>query len=449
MKILVIGGGGREHAICWKLKRSRRKPEVYCAPGNAGIGHIAKIIAISAEDVDGLLAFAKKERIDLTVVGPEDPLCAGIVDQFESAGLRIFGPRASAARLEGDKGFAKQLMREAGVPTAECRIFGPTSQEIAQAKQAGRDKDEAASPGFQSGYDMARHYVSTRDEGIVIKASGLAKGKGVFVHPDPADGLLTLEDLMVKRKLGDAGRRVVIEEMLNGPEVSVLALIDGQTIYTLETASDHKRLGENETGPNTGGMGAYSPSDALTEADLATIEREVFVPIVDALRREEVVYRGVLFAGLMMTAGGPKVLEFNCRFGDPETQPILMRMESDLLDVLEATVNGTLDQVDLRWKAASAVCVVMASSGYPSDYSTGHVISGLEDAAALDCVQVFHAGTAVNKGEVVTAGGRVLGVTALGETIAQARQRAYAATQKISFKGAYFRGDIAMRVSGR
>ncbi len=449
MKVLVIGGGGREHAICWKLTASRRRPEVYCAPGNAGTTNVAKNVSISGEDIDGLLAFAKKERIDLTVVGPEDPLCGGIVDQFEAAGLRIFGPCAAAARLEGDKAFAKQLMREAGVPTAECRIFGPTNQEIAQAKQAGRGKDEAASSGYQSGYDMARHYVSTRDEGIVVKASGLAKGKGVFVHPDPADALRTVEELMVDRKLGDAGRRVVIEEMLLGREVSVLALIDGHTIYTLETASDHKRLGENETGPNTGGMGAYSPSDALTEADLATIERQVFVPIVDALRREEVVYRGVLYAGLMMTAGGPKVLEFNCRFGDPETQPILMRMESDLLDVLEATVNGALDQVELRWKSEAAVCVVMASGGYPEQYIKGDPISGLDEAALLEDVHVFHAGTVMEKGRVVTSGGRVLGVTALGENVAQARKRAYAATQLISFDGAYFRGDIAMRVSGR
>jgi phosphoribosylamine---glycine ligase len=449
MKILVIGGGGREHAICWKLAASPRRPRLFCAPGNAGTANLAENVNIPTDNINALLAFAKKERIDLTVVGPEDPLCAGIVDQFESAGLRIFGPRAAAARLEGDKAFAKQLMREAGVPTAECRIFGPTNQEIAQAKQAGRDKDEAASPGYQSGYDMARHYVSTRDEGIVIKASGLAKGKGVFVHPDPADGLLTLEDLMVHRKLGDAGRRVVIEELLLGREVSVLALIDGQTIYTLETASDHKRLGENETGPNTGGMGAYSPSDVLTESDMATIEREVFVPIVDALRRDEVVYRGVLYAGIMMTAGGPKVLEFNCRFGDPETQPILMRMENDLLDALEATVNGTLDQVDLHWKPDSAVCVVMASAGYPDQYAKGESISGLEEAAELEGVQVFHAGTTVSKERIVTAGGRVLGVTALGANIAQARQRAYEATQRISYKGAYFRGDIAMRVSGR
>lgn len=449
MKILVIGGGGREHAICWKLAASPRRPTIFCAPGNAGTAGIAENVPIAAEDIDGLLRFAKKERIDLTVVGPEDSLCAGIVDQFEAADLKIFGPRAAAARLEGDKAFAKQLMREAGVPTAECRVFGPTNQEIAQAKQAGRGKDEAASPGFQSGYDMARHYVSTREEGIVIKASGLAKGKGVFVHPDPADGLLTLEDLMVHRKLGDAGRRVVIEELLLGREVSILALIDGQTIYTLETASDHKRLGENETGPNTGGMGAYSPSDVVTESDLAVIEREVFVPIVDALRREDVVYRGVLYAGIMMTAGGPKVLEFNCRFGDPETQPILMRMESDLLDALEATVNGTLDQIELYWKPDAAVCVVMAAAGYPDQYAKGEPISGLAEAATLDGVQVFHAGTAFEKGKVVTAGGRVLGVTAVGASMAQARQRAYEATQRISFNGAYLRGDIAMRVSGR
>ncbi len=449
MKVLVIGSGGREHVLCWKLAQSSRRPALYCAPGNAGTAQHAQSVLIAAEDIDGLLAFAKKQSIDLAIVGPEEPLCAGIVDRFTSAGLRCFGPSAAAARLEGDKAFAKQLMREAGVPTAEARLFGPTSQEIAQARQAGKGRDESSYTDFQSGYDMARHYVSTRDEGIVIKAAGLAKGKGVFVHPDPSDGLMTLERLMVRRELGDAGRRIVIEEMLTGPEVSVLAFVDGLNIYLLESAADHKRLGERDTGPNTGGMGAFSPTISLTETDLATIERDIFVPVIDALRRDEVVYRGVLYAGLMMTTAGPKVLEFNCRFGDPETQPILMRLESDLLDAIEATLDGRLDQIDLQWSRRAAVCVVMASGGYPGDYQKGHAIAGLDEASALSDVQVFHSGTAMKEEQIVTAGGRVLGVTALGDTIQQARSRAYEATKLIHFEGAYLRGDIAMQASNR
>jgi phosphoribosylamine--glycine ligase len=449
MNILVVGGGGREHAICWKLAQSPRKPRLFCAPGNAGTAAVAENLPITADDVDALLALAKKKRIDLTIVGPEDPLCAGIVDQFEAAGLRIFGPCADAAILEGDKAFAKQLMREAGVPTAEARMFGPTAQEIAQAKQARGGRDEAAHKNFQTGYEMARHYVSTRDEGVVVKAAGLAKGKGVFVHPDPADALRTLDDLMVKRTLGDAGQRVVIEELLIGREVSVLALVDGHSIYVLETASDYKRLGDGDTGPNTGGMGAYSPSDALTDADLSVIERDIFVPTVDALKRDGVIYRGVLYAGLMMTAGGPKVLEFNCRFGDPETQPILMRLQSDLVEAIEATLDGRLDQIELRWDPRPAVCVVMASAGYPGDYPKGLPIRGLADAAKVRDVQVYHAGTARRGNEIATAGGRVLGVTAIGDTIQAARQWAYEAVEMISFEGATWRRDIGSRAAAR
>jgi phosphoribosylamine--glycine ligase len=472
MNILVVGGGGREHAMCWKLAQSPKKPQLYCAPGNAGTAALAENVSIAAEDIDGLLAFAKKGKIDLTVVGPEDPLCAGIVDRFEAASLRIFGPCADAARIEGDKSFAKQLMREAGVPTAEARMFGPTAQEIAQAKQtrggggARRDSrtsgdsrtrgdsptrgdsrtgDEAAYKDFQTGYEMARHYVSTRDEGIVVKAAGLAKGKGVFVHSDPADAFRTLEDLMVKKSLGDAGQRVVIEELLLGREVSVMALVDGHSIYLLETASDYKRLGDGDSGPNTGGMGAYSPSDALSDADLAVIERDIFVPTVDALQRDGVVYRGVLYAGLMMTAAGPKVLEFNCRFGDPETQPIVARLQSDLLEALEATLDGRLDQIELRWDARPAVCVVMASEGYPGTYEKGRAIHGLTEAAHLKDVYVFHAGTEKRARTVVTNGGRVLGVTALGQAKGGARAQAYEAVGKISFEGATWRNDIGGR----
>ncbi len=446
MKILVVGGGGREHALCWKLGQSPRRPTVYCAPGNAGTRLIAENVKLAAEDIEGLIKFAKKERIDLTVVGPEDPLCAGIADKFQAAGLRIFGPSAAAAKLEGDKAYAKQLMREAGVPTAEARVFGPTNQEIAQARQSRGQREDAAHPELLTGYEMARHYLSTRDEGVVVKAAGLAKGKGVFVHPDPADALPTIEDLMVRKTLGEAGARIVVEDLLIGREVSVMALVDGTTIYMLETASDHKRLGDGDTGPNTGGMGAYSPSDGLSDAQLDAIQRDVFVPTIDGLKREGIDYRGVLYAGMMMTTGGPKVLEFNCRFGDPETQPILMRLKSDLVEALEATVEGRLDQIELEWDARPAICVVMAAGGYPGSYEKGTVIGGLARAGAMKDVQVFHAGTTLLEGEVISAGGRVLGVTAIGSDVPTARVRAYEAVEAISMEGSVYRKDIGARV---
>jgi phosphoribosylamine---glycine ligase len=442
----VVGSGGREHALCWKLGQSPRRPAVYCAPGNAGTRLIAENVKVAAEDIEGLIKFAKKERIDLTVVGPEDPLCAGIADKFQVAGLRIFGPSAAAAKLEGDKAYAKQLMREAGVPTAEARVFGPTNQEMAQARQSRGQREDAAHPELLTGYEMARHYLSTRDEGVVVKAAGLAKGKGVFVHADPADALLTIEDLMVRKTLGEAGARIVVEDLLIGREVSVMALVDGTTIYMLETASDHKRLGDGDTGPNTGGMGAYSPSDGLIDAQLDAIQRDVFVPTIDGLKREGIDYRGVLYAGMMMTTGGPKVLEFNCRFGDPETQPILMRLKSDLVEALEATVDGRLDQIELEWDARPAICVVMAAGGYPGSHEKGKVIGGLARAGAMKDVQVFHAGTTMLEGEVISSGGRVLGVTAIGSDVPAARARAYEAVEAISMEGAVYRKDIGARV---
>lgn len=449
MKVLVIGSGGREHAICWKLAQSRHLPEIYCAPGNAGTALHGRNVSIPADDVAALTKFATDEKIDLTVVGPEDPLALGIVDAFTAAGLRIFGPTKAAARIEGDKVWAKKLMREAGVPTAEARIFEPTVQELAQLRDPHRRADEDMPPNVETGYKMARRYVASRDEGVVVKAAGLAKGKGVFVHDDPADALLTLEKLMVKRELGDAGTRVVVEEILIGREVSILALIDGSTIYILESAADHKRLGDQDTGPNTGGMGAFSPSGILTEKDLEVIERDVFVPIIDAMRRLDINYRGILYAGMMMTAGGPKVLEFNCRFGDPEAQPLLMRLKSDLIDVINAAIDGKLDEVELEWDRRSALCVVMASGGYPGPYEKGKEITGLEAAAEVENAVVFHAGTRRISDRVETAGGRVLGVTALGEDLQKARTTAYEAVRKIAFDGAIVRGDIGMRVSGR
>jgi phosphoribosylamine--glycine ligase len=415
--VLVIGGGGREHAMAWALANSPRVDRLICAPGNAGTAAIGENVAVDPANHDALVGLANARDVAITVVGPEAPLCAGVVDRFEREGLRIFGPTAAAARIEGDKAYAKRLMKLAKVPTAEGRIFNH--------------------------HDAARAYVASRDTGVVVKAAGLAAGKGVSVCEDPADALIVLEKMMVARNLGDAANTVVVEEILKGPELSVFALVDGQTIYVLETAQDHKRVGEGDTGPNTGGMGAYSPAavgnDELTEK----IERDILVPIVDALRNDGAAYRGLLYAGLILTAAGPKVLEFNCRFGDPETQPLLMRLESDFYALIEAVVEGRLAEADVRWSPKPAVCVVMSSQGYPGSYNTGKVIEGLERAGGMADVQVFQAGTKRVGERTVTSGGRVLGVTALGADITDARLRAYAAAEAIQFEGAYFRRDIA------
>jgi len=417
MNILVVGSGGREHALAWKIKQSRECSKLFCAPGNAGTARAALNVPIEAENIEDLLRFARDHEVDLTVVGPEVPLCDGIVDAFEGAGLRIFGPCKAAARLEGDKAYAKQLMRQHAIPTAEARIFD----------------------NYKSAYD----YVATRDEPVVIKASGLAAGKGVVVCDDPAAGLLALERIMKDRQFGAAGDTVVVEERLQGQEASILAFVDGRNIYVMESSQDHKAVGDGDTGPNTGGMGAYSPAPVVTDAVLSQVEREVLVPLLDALNREGITYRGVLYAGIMLTAAGPRVLEFNCRFGDPETQPILARLSSDLVEVMQAVIDRRLDEVTLKWDPRPAVCVVMASRGYPGSYEKGKVISGLEDTATMNDVIVFHAGTKVQGDHAVTSGGRVLGVTALGKTIADAQKRAYEAVDKIRFDGAYFRRDIA------
>ncbi len=417
MKILVVGGGGREHALAWKIKQSPQCTKLLCAPGNAGTAKLGTNVGTGAEDIDGLLKLATDQKIDLTVVGPEAPLCEGIVDRFEAEGLRVFGPCAAAAKLEGDKAYAKTVMRQVAVPTAEARIF----------------------EDFKSAYD----YVATRDEPLVVKASGLAAGKGVIVCDQPSEALLALERVMKDREFGAAGDTVVVEERLEGQEASILAFVDGRSIYVMESSQDHKAIGEGDTGPNTGGMGAYSPAPIVTDAMMAQIEREVLVPVVDAMNREGVPYKGVLYAGLMLTPGGPKVLEFNCRFGDPEAQPVLMRLKSDLVEVMDAVIDGKLDQVGLEWDSRPTVCVVMASGGYPGSYEKGKVITGLDEAGAIDDVVVFHAGTKLDDGQVVTSGGRVLGVTALGTDIADAKQRAYQAVDKIHFDGAYCRRDIA------
>ena len=419
MNVLVIGGGGREHALAASLAKSTRVQQLFCAPGNAGTAEVAENVEIVVSDHDGLLRLARERNIGLTVIGPEAPLCAGLVDCFQAAGLRVFGPTKAAARIEGDKAYAKQLMKRVSIPTGEARIFRH--------------------------FKEAKVYVASRDTGVVVKASGLASGKGVVVCPDPADGLLALERMMIEREFGEAGDTVVVEELLKGQELSVHALVDDRTIYVLESAQDHMAIGDGDIGPNTGGMGAYSPAPIATPEVLRVVERDVFVPIVDALRQDGAPFRGVLYAGLMLTPGGLKVLEFNCRFGDPETQAIIPRLDCDLLEVLEAVVDGRLDDIEIRWKPETAVCVVIAANGYPGKYETGKVIEGLAEASAMEAVSVYHAGTQRVEHLTVTNGGRVLGVTGLGVDLAEAKRKAYQAVGRIHFEGAYYRRDIADR----
>ncbi|MHC4495243.1 MAG: phosphoribosylamine--glycine ligase, partial [Planctomycetota bacterium] len=405
------------HAIAWKLAQSKGLAQLYIAPGNPATAQCGENVPIGTDDGDELLEFARQNNVGLVVVGPEDPLAAGLVDAFESAGIKAFGPSAKAAQLEADKAFAKQLMRSSSVSTAEGRTF---------------DR-----------YEDAKAYIASRDEPVVVKAAGLAKGKGVYVCDDPSDGILAAEKVMCDRIFGSAGDIIVVEDKLLGEEASILAFVDGRNIYVMESSQDHKPIGEGDKGPNTGGMGAYSPAPVVTEELMDQITREVLVPMVDGMNRNGTPYKGVLYAGIMVTAGGPRVLEFNVRFGDPETQPILMRLKSDLLEVMLAVCDGTLDQVTLEWDPRPAVCVVMASGGYPDDYEKGKEITGLKEAGELDDVIVFHAGTKEQDGNILTNGGRVLGVTALGETIADAKTRAYQAVDIIGFEGAYCRRDIA------
>ncbi len=417
MNVLVIGSGGREHALTWKLADSPHVTHVYVAPGNAGTDQIAENVPIKDTDVDALLKFATAKKVDLTVVGGEDPLVAGLVDAFDKAGLKVFGPTAAAARLEGDKAFAKEMMHQHAIPTADSRIF--------------------------SDYRTARQYIAARDVPLVVKATGLAKGKGVIVCDEPSEAIRAAEKMMIDGIFGEAGSRIVVEERLSGQEASILAFIDGQSIYSMEAAQDHKPIGEGDTGPNTGGMGAYSPTPVVTPALMEEVESQVLVPVVHAMNRAGTPYKGVLYVGLMLTAAGPKVLEFNCRFGDPETQPIVARLKSDLFEAMMATAEGRLDEITLEWDPRPAVCVVMASGGYPDKYETGKPIAGLADAAAEPDTWVFHAGTKRDGDKVLTAGGRVLGVTAIGDDVAAAQKRAYAACEKIRFDGAYYRRDIA------
>ena len=417
MKVLLVGSGGREHAIAWKLSQSKKLTKLYCAPGNPGTAQHGENIDIADTDVEGLVKFAQGADIGLAIIGPEDPLAAGAVDAFEAVGIKAFGPSGKAAQLEGDKAFAKEIMRANSIPTAESRSF--------------------------TNFQDAKSYIASRDEAVVVKAAGLAKGKGVFVCDEPSEGILAAEQVMKDRIFGAAGDTVIVEDKLLGQEASILAFVDGRSIYVMESSQDHKPIGEGDTGPNTGGMGAYSPAPIVTDKLMDQITREILVPTIDGMTRNETPYRGILYAGLMMTQGGPRVLEYNVRFGDPETQPILMRLKSDLLDIMLAVCDGKLSTINLEWDPRPAVCVVMSSGGYPGDYEKGKVIEGLDEAGKMKDVFVFHAGTAARDGKIVTNGGRVLGVTALGETIADAKQRAYEAVDRIRFEGAYCRRDIA------
>ncbi len=419
MKVLVTGSGGREHAIAWKLSQSRNVTRLYIAPGNPGTGEHGENVPIAADDIAGLEAFARKEKIDLTVVGPEIPLSLGITDAFEAAGLRIFGPTKAASVLEASKAFSKGLMMKYGIPTASYGSFDD--------------------PG------KARAYVEARKPPFVVKADGLAAGKGVVICASAEEALSAIDAMMVSSVFGAAGRRVVVEEFLRGEEASFLAITDGKTVLPLAPAQDHKAIYDGDRGPNTGGMGAYSPAPVITVEMEKEIISSIMTPAVKAMEAEGRPYRGVLYAGLMIDGGRPKALEFNCRFGDPETQPIMMRLENDLLDVLMAAVEGRLSDVSLSWSAGSSVCVVMASRGYPEGYEKGKEIRGLEEAARLRDVMVFHAGTALRDGRVVTSGGRVLGVTARGGDIKEAIERAYRAVGMISWDGAYFRKDIGRK----
>lgn len=417
MKILVIGSGGREHAICWKLAQSPQVRKIYCAPGNAGTAEVAENVAIDAMDIEALRVFVEHQKIDLTIVGPEKPLIAGIVDVFEARGLRIFGPSKEPAQLEGSKVFSKQLMKQAGVPTADFEVFDDPQR--------------------------AREYLAQARFPIVVKADGEAAGKGVVVAQDYAEAETAVRQMMEERIFGASGDRIVIEECLRGPEASVLAFVDGETVRPMIAIQDHKRIGEGDTGPNTGGMGAYAPVKVAPQSVVDEVAQRIIEPIVAAVRATGIPYRGVLYAGVMLTEDGPYCIEFNCRFGDPEAQVALMLLESDLASICQAVVDVELDKVPVVFSQRAAVTVVMASGGYPGAYATGVPITGLDAAQKLDALAIFHAGTKRDvEGQLLTNGGRVLAVTATGETFAEAKERAYAGVGLVRFDGAYVRRDI-------
>jgi phosphoribosylamine---glycine ligase len=419
MKVLVIGGGGREHALVWKIRQSPRVTKVYAAPGSSGIGELAELVAISPEKIHDLAAFAETKKIDLTVVGPELSLTLGIVDLFQSRGLRIFGPDKAAAQLEGSKAFAKEILDTNHIPTAAFGTF--TDAESAKA------------------------YLARQRPPYVVKADGLAAGKGVLICVNRAEAEAAIDEILVRKAFGSAGERLVIEEFLDGEEASFMVLTDGEHVLPLATSQDHKRVFDNDEGPNTGGMGAYSPAPVVTPELHERILREVFTPLLGGLKKRGIQYCGVIYAGLMITASGPKVLEFNARFGDPECQPIMLRLQSDLVPLLEAAIDGKLGSVSAAWRQDPAVCVVLCANGYPGDYEKGKEIRGLDHLKDWSGGYVFHAGTAKTDGLWVTTGGRVLGVTARGETIADAVKEVYRGVGKISWDGMHYRKDIAQK----
>ncbi len=422
MKVLVVGGGGREHALSWKIAQSSRVNKIYCAPGNAGIAAVAENVAIAADDVEGLRQFVNDNDIDLTVIGPEAALAAGLSDALTADGRAVFGPTKAAAAIESSKSYAKELMRKYQIPTAEAEVFTEIAPAIA--------------------------YIKAKGVPIVVKADGLAAGKGVIIANDEAEAIAAVESMLEGNAFGDAGSRVVIEECLQGEEVSILAFCDGKTIVPMVSAQDHKRAYDGDKGPNTGGMGAYSPAPAYTPQIAAVVEREILQPTLAAMAAEERPYQGVLYAGLMLTDRGPKVLEYNARFGDPETQPVMMRLKTDIIDIIDAILAGQLDQINIEWYEEAAICVVIAAGGYPGSYRKGDIISGIADAEAVDAA-VFHAGTKLEDGAIVSAGGRVLGVTSMANSISEAIAKAYTAVRKINFADCFSRSDIGAKALNR
>lgn len=420
MKVLIVGGGGREHALCWKIKQSILVKEIFCAPGNGGTAQIAGNVPIKAEDVDGIVKFAKNNSIDLVVVGPEAPLNLGLVDRLQEMGIKAFGPNRAAAMLEGSKSFAKKFMRKYHIPTAEFGIF------------------------TQNEYEDAKKYIMSKGAPIVVKADGLAAGKGVYVCKTVDEAIHAIDDIMVKKIFGDAGSEIVIEECLEGEEASFLVFSDGKTVIPMDSSQDHKRVYDNDEGPNTGGMGAYSPAPVVTQDIFEKALNKVIYPVINGMAEEGTPFKGVLYAGLMIKDGEPHVLEFNTRFGDPEAQPLLMRIENDIVPVLLGCIDGYLHNEYLLWDQRPAVCIVLASGGYPMSYKKGYEIKGLERINEEDVV-VFHAGTQFSDGKVVTDGGRVLGVTAVGNDIKDAIVKGYRAVEKISFQNMHYRKDIGRR----
>ena len=422
MKVLIVGSGGREHALAWKVAQSEKVEKVYGAPGNPGIAQIGECVDIKPTEIEKLADFAEREGIDLTIVGPEAPLVAGITDEFERRGLKVFGPSKAAAQLEGSKAFAKEMMRKYGVPTADFQVFDDP--------------------------EKAKEYIRKVGAPIVVKADGLAAGKGVVVAQTVEEAIEAVDRIMVEKVFGEAGNRVVVEECLKGEEASYLVITDGERFVPLATAQDHKAVFDGDRGPNTGGMGAYSPAPVLSEEMEREVQEKVIKPILRGMAQEGMPFKGILYAGLMITEEGPKVLEFNVRFGDPEAQAILRRLEDDLVEVALSAVEGRLVE-ELHWRPETSICVVLASKGYPGKYEKGKVITGIEEAEKVPTVVVFHAGTAVKDGKLVTNGGRVLNVTALGKDIVEARERVYEAVKRIQFDGMHYRTDIGLKAVKR